>query len=64
MAAMRIKSNCRTCPYAEYRDEMRVFCSFCMRKVLRMGGRADKKEANADMDGTAGPQVAEAGMEA
>lgn len=59
MAAIRIKGNCRTCPYAEYRDEMRVFCSFCMRKVLKTG---DGREAG--MASTAGQAGSAAGMEA
>jgi len=28
------KYDCRICHYAAYKDDRRVFCSFCMRLIL------------------------------
>lgn len=41
------KYNCKTCPYASYRDGNRVFCSVCMRSIMEQQ-RAEKKKQNSE----------------
>ena len=49
--------DCKTCPYPLYRDELRIFCDACIRKILdeeneiqRELGDNKKDEINSRFD--------------
>lgn len=53
MIRQRKRSECMACSYAEYKDELRVFCSFCMKNVMETK-KPDASEIDMRMGSTAG----------
>ena len=39
------KYDCRICPYVGYKDEKKVFCSFCMKLILERKPAIKAKDA-------------------